>query len=509
MLSKIFKITVGVVAILLLITVFIPAITSAIGQGQQRDSIEDEDGNIHKVYSRGEKVYYKNNVGCSWMPPWNRWNDPVLLGDSDKPSLFPKIDIEDGFIYATWIDMEAMNDDFYFTGCELEDWQNWGFPLKGADAPLPWEWNGRSYHYDMEAVGSEIQLTWDGGVQRTWTADIDGDMIPDVDDEEPLVYTVDNPSIAIEPDVVTMDNELGVTVAVDYEGEDETIPIITDSEGDFELSSGNYINISLDTDSDFHAMIKMDIDEVPETLTEEYLRMYRKVNTTWMPVANWDNDEQTGINLREGFTWAYTNQFSEFTQVDSSQDDADQDGMVTLTEDTEDSTEYIDHIGDTSGPSVLTTSAPDNIALMELESPLVNLECVYVGMDIYNENDDVTTINDFTIDVDDDGSIDYGPVDIVVDECLHISESSTDSQFLNAMTNSVFSNDVILNRQIPMRFRSYGGSKDGTDHIRISNIYIEFVGNIKYNYNQDNFQQSDLSISGTNNLELSFPEYND
>jgi len=67
-------------------------------------------------------------------------------------------------------------------------------------------------------------------------------LIPDFTDAEPTIYNIDNPSIDMDVDVVSTDNDLGVTVAVDYTGEDDTVPTVSAGTGDLDISTGDYID---------------------------------------------------------------------------------------------------------------------------------------------------------------------------------------------------------------------------------------------------------------------------
>jgi hypothetical protein len=96
-----------------------------------------------------------------------------------------------------------------------------------------------------------------------------------------------------------------ITIAVDYAGEDNTTPTVEPTSGNFSLSTGEYIDINVDTSTEFKAIIKMPITEnVPPALTSEYLRMYRQVGDNWVVVTDWENGEYTGINQDDGYVWA-------------------------------------------------------------------------------------------------------------------------------------------------------------------------------------------------------------
>ncbi|MGM0510743.1 MAG: DUF6531 domain-containing protein, partial [Thermoplasmatota archaeon] len=229
--------------------------------------------------------------------------------------------------------MEAKNNEFYYSGCLIDDWKVWSSPLKGYDCPDASDWGKKPFKYDMDVVDNSVDLIWHGEVQRSWSADIDGDMIPDLQDEEPLVYNVDNPSVEIDPDVVAVDNDLNISVCVDFNGEDHVAPKIQEVDGEFEHSIGKYVHVELDTEFEYKGVIKFGYDsQIPSS---KYLRVYRKNESGWIVVTDWENEEYTGNNIEQRFSWASVNDFKTFTLAPANLIDGESDGLSDLTEGTE------------------------------------------------------------------------------------------------------------------------------------------------------------------------------
>ena len=299
------------------------------GGGRQEDQVIDEDGNTHKIYSQGGDIYYKNDIGSNINLPFIRWNDPVRLTDTQMPAFHPRIEISDGFVYGTWIQKHPGEDRFNYAGSLLEDAEKWGSPIDVVEVPE----SLTGYKYEMEVVDGMVMLCWDGECELSWTADIDGDMIPDIEDDNPLEYDVENDHVDFEPDVVSIDPELDVSVALAFEGEDDVLPLIEEVEGDFEHSIGRYVNIDVETDSEYRALVKSGYGWSENA--SEYLRVYREDEEGWFVVTDWEDDEYTGVNVEQEHSWAIVNSLGTFTLASANEIDGDNDGLSDLTEGTE------------------------------------------------------------------------------------------------------------------------------------------------------------------------------
>lgn len=423
------------------------------------DEVLDNEGNTHAVYSKGGEIYYTNNVG-----PKCKWIAPIQLSDTQMPSVFPKIDIYEDIIYLVWVEKTPGNNDFYYSGAQLNSFEEWTIPLNGADAPRT-EWG---YKYEFEIFDVNVVLEWDNNIQRTWIADIDGDMIPDLDDAEPTIYNIDNSAIDIEVDAIIVDNDIGITVAVDYIGEDDIAPTVSVIEGDFELSTGDYIDINLDSTTEFNAVIKMTYEDVPATLTDEYLRMYKQVGDEWVVVTDWENNEFTGINEEDGYVWAYVEHFSAYTLADASLSDGDTDGLSDLTEDTEPPT-YNTTIELSNNDFSIKNDISGNPSMTTYLNFIVNAQNNFLSKKgiIEITSNTAIPIDDLQIDIGDDGTIDWEAT-VPFEGKLRLSLKEGVSEYLfNYNLNS-----NVSEISIPFKFIS---SSPGTFDISLAGFIIEDI----------------------------------
>ncbi|MFO7618615.1 MAG: hypothetical protein R6W91_03035, partial [Thermoplasmata archaeon] len=477
---KILTAAISIVCILLMMTVTfqpVAANTAYDNMVIQPDITMDQNGNFHMVYSQlvryyvsignaqvpkwQAEVFYKNNIGLNGHG--DRWNAPIQISDSEADSSWPQVSVDSstGIVYVSWTE-EARNDNKFWYAGSSDNGISFTPQRYGAAAPWPVAPN-----QDMVSNEGILSFTWAPFKTLELTADIDGDMIPDISDAEPMIYNTDNFAIEIEPDVVATDNDFGVTVAIDYGGEDDTFPEVTSTTGDFAVSTGDYIEITLDTDADFSAIIKMQYSDVPEALTADYLRLYRQEGDGWVVVTDWELGEFTGINTEHGFVWAYVNHFSNFTIADASQIDEDGDGLVDLTEDTEPNLNV----------PISLTEEYFNVADIQLNSEGIT----YLSFEIDPYNSylavrgylEITSISDqpiegLELDIGDNGRIDWrAPADF--EGTIRIGSIK------NAISDYMFKNylnsDATL-AEIPFRFIS---STPGEFYLSDVNLVIEDV----------------------------------
>ena len=445
----------------------------------QPDITMDSDGNMHMVYSQLIKyyvsignaqvpkwqaeVFYKNNVGLSGHG--NRWNAPIQISDSDADSSWPQVSVDSstGLVYVSWTEEARNNNKFWYAGSS-DNGISFTPQRYGAAAPWPVAPN-----QNMVANEGVLTFTWAPFKTLELVADIDGDMIPDFNDAEPMVYNTDNFAIELEPDVVATDNDLGVTIAIDYGGEDDTFPEVTSTTGDFAVSTGDYIEINLETDADFSAIIKMQYSDVPESLTADYLRLYRQEGDDWVVVTDWELGEFTGINADDGYVWAYVKHFSTFTMADASQVDGDTDGLADLTEDTEPSPDATITISQSNfNPKNSITGNPPSISVLTFPITAYNTYLAQKAVLTLSRTGTTTPINDLEIDVGNDGTIDWkSPTSFGVSLKIGAIRAAMNEYIFNHYTNS-----PSTSISIPFRFIS---SSTGSFNIDAAMILVEDV----------------------------------
>ena len=130
---------------------------------------------------------------------------------------------------------------------------------------------------------------------------------------------------------VAGNHELGISVAVDYNGTSSVKPRITLAQPfPLNASIGPYVNITTESNQSFTAIVKFKYDNttLSENITEKYLRMYWLDGEKWLILKNTSAGEDTNIDLNNQFVWARTSHFSTFTVADSSGVDSDADELT-------------------------------------------------------------------------------------------------------------------------------------------------------------------------------------
>ena len=427
----------------------------------QPDFTMDGNGDLHMVYSQliryyvsignaqvpkwQAEVFYKNNVGLSGHG--NRWNAPIQISNSEADSSWPQVSVDSstGIIYVSWFEENSQDNKYWYAGSD-NDGMSFTNPRYGSAAPWPIAPN-----LEMAASNGVLTFTWTPGGSLNLVADIDADLIPDIDDAEPMVYNVDNFAIEITPDVVATDNELGVTIAIDYDGQDDAVPTVSETSGDFSISTGDYIEIALDSEEEFSAIIKMSIsEEVPPALNEENLRMYRQEGDSWVVVTDWELGEFTGISTEHGYVWAYVKHFSTFTTADASLSDGDDDGLTDITEDTEPDASTFTEIQPLNfTPASGLSGNPSTLSILRFDvTPYNTYRALQGGIRLGALSG---PINDMKLDIGNDGTVDWRAE-------YPFSGELWVGGLINALNQYLFThytNSPATEVSIPFRFKSF------------------------------------------------------
>ena len=462
MISKLLTAIISILCVLMMMAMtFQPAAASRRSDGMimQKDIFIDKNGNTHMVYSQFVQgysyagpqfnpiwqtdIFYKNNIGINGNG--NSWNTPVQISDSESNSQWAQVSIDEttGIVYVLWIEETQSDNKFWYAGSSDV---GLSFTSQRYGAAVPWP---VAPNLDMDANNGILLLTWKPYNSLALAADIDCDLIPDISDAEPIIYNTDNFAIEIAPDVIATDNELGVTVAIDYEGDDFTIPTVSSTTGDFAISTGDYIQINLETGAEFSAIIKMPYSDVPPTLSEDYLRMYRQVGEDWVVITDWELGEFTGISTEHSYVWAYVKHFSTFTIADASQWDGDSDGLTDLTEDTEPSTTTNILLNESDFTKTTLSTNPSDITSLSFEVESYNSYLAIRGfLEIISTSSQ--PIKNLELDIGNNGNIDWrAPVDF--DGTLRLGGIK------NAISDYMFWNNLNTEAttvEIPFRFIS-------------------------------------------------------
>ena len=471
--NKLLTATISIVCVLMMMAMtFQPAAAARGSDGViiQQDTFIDENGNTHMVYSQLIKneittqqaeVFYKNDIGTQGHG--NSWNTPVQISYSESNSQWPQVSIDGttGIIYVSWIE-EAWHDNKFWYAGSSDNGISFTSPRYGGAAPWPVAPN-----LDMITSEGIMSFSWVRYGSLDLIADIDCDLIPDISDAEPMMYNTDNFAIDMTPDVIATDNELGVTVAIDYVGDVYAIPTVSSATGDFAISTGDYIEINLETEADFSAIIKLPYTDVPPALSEDYLRMYRQVGDDWIVVTDWQLGEFTGISTENGYVWAQVTHFSTFTLADASLSDGDEDGLTDLTEDTAPCSKPILSLTESDFSSSTVNTNPSDITYLNFViDPYNSFLATSAIIEITSST--TTPVEDLELDIGDDGTIDWRAL-VPFEGTLRfgaINDALSDYLFKHHQNNEVTS------VQIPFKFIS---SNPGTFTISYAQIEIEDV----------------------------------
>ncbi|MDO9537991.1 MAG: hypothetical protein Q7J68_06700, partial [Thermoplasmata archaeon] len=477
---KLLTATVSIMCVLMMIAMtFQPAAAARGSNGMimQKDIFIDEDGNTHMVYSQfvqshGQvannvipswqtEIFYKNDIGS--QIPGHAWNTPVQISYSESNSQWPQVSIDDttGIIYVSWIEEKSHDNKFWYAGSS-DNGISFTTQRYGAVAPWPVAPN-----LDMAANDGNLLLTWKPHNSLALTADIDCDLIPDISDVEPMIYNTDNFAIDMTPDVIATDNELGVTVAIDYVGDVYAVPTVSSATGDFAISTGDYIEINLETEAEFSAIIKLPYTDVPPTLSEDYLRMYRQVGDDWVVVTDWELGEFTGISTENGYVWTQVTHFSTFTLADASLSDGDEDGLTDLTEDTVPCSKPMLSLTESDFSSTIINTNPSDITFLNFNIEAFN-SFLATNAIIEISSSTTTSVEDLELDIGNDGTIDWRAL-VPFEGTLRfgaINDALSDYLFKHHQNNGVTS------VQIPFNFSS---STPGAFTISYAQIEIEDV----------------------------------
>ena len=298
--------------------------------GNDADVITDNNGILHKVWKEPVngtyQVFYSNdiegNIGIA--------SEGVQITSSSTDVMYPQIAIDpiSEICYVLWIIDEEDGSETRYIGSN--DFINWTESMYGCDLP---PLSGSSA-FDMDALDKTLILSWSPRESLSIYPDLDGDLIPDIDDANPFDYDFIG-DIDIIPDAVSVNQELGVSVAIDYDGDSDIKPSITCSDSvisDYGLDIA--VDITTDSELPFLAYIKIvyDVSTLSENITENYLRIYWLNDGNWTILLDNKSNEDTNIDIANNTVWGITNHFTAVTAADSSAMDSDEEGLTDAEE---------------------------------------------------------------------------------------------------------------------------------------------------------------------------------
>jgi len=167
----------------------------------------------------------------------------------------------------------------------------------------------------------------DDGLLNPVDWDSDGDWIKDGDDTNPLIYNHGDGSLATPDEIITVNNEIGVSVIIKYEGDSTIKPtielLIPPPPPLLSNSLGTYANIHTTSTDSYTAEVRFKYDEgkLPPEASESRLIIYHFIS------GKWKIERNGGVNEVANYVWTIVDEFSGFTVGDFGADN-DYDGLT-------------------------------------------------------------------------------------------------------------------------------------------------------------------------------------
>ncbi|MCK5019005.1 MAG: hypothetical protein KAS32_18235 [Candidatus Peribacteraceae bacterium] len=254
--------------------------------------------------------------------------DGLQITNTTTDVMYPQVAVDPvtGFGYVLWLEN---NENFYYIG--TDDFVNWGNPIYIGSEIMPPIHPG----LDISLYNGILTITWNPDESLSFQSDMDGDLIPDIDDEFPMGYNLEIGDSSFIPDAVSVDMELGISVAIDYSENATVQPIISLADiPSFNGSVETLVNVTTTSNQSFSAIIKFKYDSstLPENITEKYLRMYWLDVDEWTILKNSSAGENTEVDMDAHIVWGRTNHFSTYAISDSLFIDSDGEGLTDAEE---------------------------------------------------------------------------------------------------------------------------------------------------------------------------------
>ena len=407
----------------------------------QWDYVVDERGWTHGVYvmpyranssqPMNYEIFYVNNVDGSW-------SEPIRISDSPEKSSYPQIDIDSelGITYITWLEDGPRNRPLWYAGSL--NGQDWSIPHQTSEIVNT---NGNP-SIEMNADGGILQLNWRQNGNAIITADLDFDLISDWKDSRPLDFDI-NIGVPFDADVVTFNWGVGVCVAIDYVNNISLEPTISISNTlPVNGSIGSYIDITSSTNESFYAIIKIEYNPITldQSITERYLRMYWQNNETWQIMLNETASENTGIDLENNYVWATTNHFTNFTAIDATFIDSDNDTISDAKEINIDNAPPTFQISSfLDGNSTTTIDCQEGqISTVEIGIPVSSVATTMVTNATFSMTHNFVPFNEMQVTPDVNQGIYYVTPEIYNDKIVYQSNKDGDEDiYLYNLTSNI------------------------------------------------------------------------
>gem|GEM_PF-6402048 len=329
-------------------------------QGSHVDVFTDPNGNQHKVWREKvdgvSQVFYANNIKDNNTGLGHGENQITnSISDVNYPQF--SIDSISGHAYVTWI-IYDLEEQFWYCGSpNLITWSvEWYGGIKDTSNGNP--------TLDMIAHDYLLDVTWKHGGSLVIEPDCDGDFINDKNDSLPFKY--DHVFGIFNADAVSVDLELGISVAVDWKNDSKIKPVISQVMPSVLLvgSIVPYVQVTLPV-GEFTVVIKYKYSSstLSPYINEKYLRIYA-YDDTWRMIGD-VNGIIGGVDIDKGYVWAQTSELSILTIADASATDLDNDAIpdiwdpITTSGTAQDSGRMTIYSGDSLVPQIYIS--PDDV----------------------------------------------------------------------------------------------------------------------------------------------------
>ena len=296
------------------------------------DEYYDSGGHQHMVWREMDNgtylIKYSNNIGDNLTGIEN--GGLSIVHTSSIEPLYPQISVDplSRMCYVLWLEVHNNITEFWYSGSI--DFDNWTMGMYGGILPpVTGDPTMQITSYDFT-----IYVAWKNDGAKTIIPDLDGDFIPDCIDSNPIEYNVDGEE-EFNADAVSVNHEMGVSVAIDYSDNSDISPSIVLSDVLLmDAGVGYAVNITTDSSQLFSAAIKINYNSssLSENITEKYLRAYYHNGTEWLIMKNTSAGEDTGIDTSLNVVWAITSHFTSIAIADSSLMDSDREGLTDAEE---------------------------------------------------------------------------------------------------------------------------------------------------------------------------------
>jgi hypothetical protein len=319
----------------------------------------------------------------------------ALLGDSDNDGLRDGSESWEWGSIDIWIDYDGngefnnlldddADEDGLIDGDEIEYGADMSNPYSDGDTLNDGQ-EVHTYHTDpirvdtdCDGLNDDAEITFWADLGKNWNDnedgdvdedgcpliniidwDSDGDLIGDGADSIPARYNDIDGITIFNYDTIAVNNDIGVSVAIDYTPNSAVKPLITPLIPQTPLNApiSKGFDTSTTAPESFNAIIKVIYSTpLPSGVHEEHIRMYK-----WDEYAcKWNIESRTGVEVDKDYFWSKVTEFSTRDGGDSDEEDSDGDELTDWQELDGHSTDGYYHNGNIYGDSFFFKTNPND-----------------------------------------------------------------------------------------------------------------------------------------------------